>query len=86
MVVIEFFGIPRLRAGTNMAWLNAETVAQALRELGRLYPTLADDCLAVGNVPAAYRLSLNADRFVSDPETPLSDGDTLLLMSADVGG
>ena len=31
-------------------------------------------------------LSLNGERFVSDRATPLNDGDTLLLLSADVGG
>ena len=35
---------------------------------------------------AVYKLSLNGERFVSDPETPLADGDVLLLLSADVGG
>ena len=34
---------------------------------------------------AVFKLSLNGERFVSDPETPLADGDVLLLLSADVG-
>jgi len=37
-------------------------------------------------VGVLYReLSVNGDRFVFNPETPLKDGDTLLLLSADVG-
>ena len=34
----------------------------------------------------AFRLSLNGERFVSDPETPLGRDDRLLLISADAGG
>jgi molybdopterin converting factor small subunit len=86
MIAIEFYGVPRLRVGTGMVRLEATTVGQALRELGRLYPTLADSSLAAGILPEVFKLSLNGDRFVSNPETPLKDGDTLLLLSADVGG
>jgi len=86
MTAIEFYGVPRLRAGTGLVRLEATTVGQALRELGRLYPTLADSSLAQGALPEVFKLSLNGDRFVSNPETPLKDGDTLLLLSADVGG
>ena len=39
-----------------------------------------------GAIQEAFKLSLNGERFVSDPETSLIDGDVLLLLSADVGG
>ncbi len=86
MIAIEFYGVPRLRARTGLVRLEAATVGQALRELGRLYPALGDSSLAEGTLPEVFKLSLNGDRFVSDPETALKDGDTLLLLSADVGG
>ena len=86
MVAIEFYGVPRLRAGTKLMRLEAATVGQALRELGRAYPALEDSVLRQGTIREAYKLSLNGDRFISDPETPLTDGDVLLLLSADVGG
>ena len=42
--------------------------------------------LREGRLHPAYRVCLNGDRFVSDPETALADGDELLLLAADVGG
>jgi molybdopterin converting factor small subunit len=86
MIDIEFYGVPRLRAGTRLLRLEAATVGQALRELGRVCPALEDPALQSGTVPEFYRLNLNGRRFVSDPETPLEDGDVLLLLSADAGG
>jgi len=86
MIAIEFYGVPRLRAGTALFRLEASTVGQALREVGRVFPALEGSVLRQGMIHEVYKLSLNGDRFVSDPETPLTDGDVLLLLSADVGG
>jgi sulfur-carrier protein len=86
MIAIEFYGIPRLRAGTGSVKLEASTLGQALRELGRAVPALNGSVLRQGTVHEVYKLSLNGERFVSDPNTPLGDGDVLLLLSADVGG
>ena len=86
MIEIEFYGVPRLRAGTNRLRLEASSVGQALRELAVACPGLRDSVLPDGRIPSAYKLSLNGECFVSDPQTPLSEGDVLLLLSADVGG
>jgi molybdopterin converting factor small subunit len=86
MIEIEFYGIPRLRAGTNRLRLEASSVGQALRALAHACPTLDGSVLGDGRVQQAYKLSLNGERFVSDPQTPLTEGDVLLLLSADVGG
>jgi molybdopterin converting factor small subunit len=75
-----------MRAGTGLLHLEASTVGQALRELGRVCPALRDSVLRPELLHAVFKLSLNGERFVSDPETPLADGDVLLLLSADVGG
>jgi molybdopterin converting factor small subunit len=66
--------------------LEASTLGQALRELGRVCPALEDSVLRPGAIPEFYKLNLNGERFISDPETPLHDGDVLLLLSADAGG
>ena len=86
MITIELYGIPRLRAGAGRVGVEAATVAGALAALAAAAPGLAGSVLAVGRVPPEYRLSLNGDRFISDPDTPLADGDVLLLLSADAGG
>jgi molybdopterin converting factor small subunit len=86
MIAIEFYGVPRHRAGTGRVTLDASTLGEALAELGRVLPALEGTVLRRGSVGEAYTVSLNSDRFVVDPATPLHDGDVLLLLSADVGG
>ena len=87
---VELYGVPRLRAGTGRLEVVGQTVGEALAELVRQCPALAQGIVETergrGWVHRAYRLSLNGDRFISDPATPLNDGDTLLLLTADVGG
>ena len=86
MITVELFGVPRLRAGTGHVRLAASTLAGALGELGQACPALDGSVIQGDRVHPAYRLCLNGDCFVSDPETGLADGDVLLLLSADVGG
>jgi len=85
-IAIELYGVPRLRAGTRRVTVEAATLAAALDGLGRACPGVVGAVVSRGHVLPAYRLSLNGERFVSDPETPLVEGDVLLLLSADVGG
>jgi molybdopterin-guanine dinucleotide biosynthesis protein A len=85
-VTVELYGVPRLRAGVDRVTVEAASVGAAVEALGRACPTLEGSVLQ-GNAPhPAYVLNLNGDRFVSDPGTPLSDGDSLLVLSVDVGG
>lgn len=86
MITIELFGVPRLRAGTGSVRLDAATLAMAVRGLRGVCPSLDGRVIVGDALHPAYRLSLNGDRFVSDPATPLADGDVLLLLAADVGG
>jgi molybdopterin converting factor small subunit len=86
MITIELYGVPRLRAGMARLSVTAATVGEALRRLARECPALAGSVIDDGRVRQAYKLSLNGDRFVSDPDTQLSEGDSLLLLAADVGG
>ena len=85
MVTIELFGVPRLRAGIARRNVAATTVGSALMALVGEFPAL-DDLLRYGEIHPAYRLSLNGERFVTDLDTALREGDSLLLLSADVGG
>ena len=86
MITIELYGVPRLRAGVGVVTLEAGDVGSALRGLGLACPALEGSVLREGRVHPAYKLSLNGDRFLSEPATPLADGDVLLLLAADVGG
>jgi molybdopterin converting factor small subunit len=86
MVMIELFGVPRLRAGRPAVRVEATSLGAALRDLGRLCPALDGGVVAGEALHPAYRACLNGEQFVSDPATPLADGDILLVMAADVGG
>lgn len=86
MVIIELFGVPRLRAGTGRVDLEAATIGEALGQLARACPALDGTVVRGGRLHEAYRLSLNGERFVSDPGTRLAEGDALWLLAADAGG
>jgi hypothetical protein len=86
MVTIELFGVPRLRAGVPSIRLEALDVGSALLGLASACPGLDGSVVVGGRVHPAYRLSLNGDRFVTEPGTGLVEGDVLLLLAADVGG
>jgi hypothetical protein len=86
MITIELYGVPRLRAGIGCVAVGGTRLGDALEGLGHACPSLAGSVVADRSVHPGYRLSLNGERFVSDPDTPLADGDVLLLLSADVGG
>ena len=86
MITIELFGVPRLRAGRPLVRLEAVDVGSALRALGLFCPELEGSVITDGRIQPSYKLSLNGDRFITEPETPLAEGDVLLLLAADVGG
>jgi molybdopterin converting factor small subunit len=85
-VTVEFFGIPRERAGTAKTMVTASTLGSALLELGRSYPRFAESCLHSGELAKGYVVNLNGERFVTDIDTPLRSGDAILILSADAGG
>ena len=85
-MTIELFGTARLRAGMASIELSAENLGVAIEQLAVALPKLANSVVIGDRVHASYKLSLNGDRFVSDPSTPLVEEDRLLLISADAGG
>ncbi len=80
---VEFFGVPRERAGIARLRVPART-------LGELWVTLAAQIPSLGRLvdaqPPVMVANLNGDRFVSDPLTPLAENDCVLILSADAGG
>lgn len=84
-VIIEFYGIPRRRAGQAELRVCARTVAEALAAVENTCPGLGG-LVTAGRLLPHYLLSLRGQRFVTDLEHPLRCGDRLLLLSADAGG
>ena len=85
-VIVEFFGVPRYRAGMGELRATAGTVGQVLAQVERACPGLAGLVRADGRLAPHYLLSIDGRRFVADMEEALAPGDRLLLLSADAGG
>jgi hypothetical protein len=86
-IIVEFFGIPRLRAGQAEMVIEAETVAQALSVAQALFPGLEGLVLPGGVIGPSFRVSINGTRFVTRGLAErLAPGDHLLILSADAGG
>ena len=82
---VEFFGIPRERAGISRLEVQAESLGQLLGTLAARIPSLGD-LIGANRLDPACVASLNGDRFVSDMATPLRENDCVLILSADAGG
>ena len=95
-VRVEFYGIPRSRAGVQATELDVgagASFSQILAELAARFPNLAGDCICqtmpprgAASLRQGYTASLGGQRFVNDPDEVLRPGDSLLIMSADAGG
>lgn len=82
---VEFYGVSRQRAGRPEMDVRASTLGELLRTLSSEMPSLGD-LIDGDSLHPALAASLNGDRFVKDPRTPLSDSDCVLIISADAGG
>jgi molybdopterin converting factor small subunit len=91
-VSVEFFGIPRQRAGLaamEVALPDCEretTLGAVLEALSQKLPGFARDCLTENKLRSGYIANISGERFATDPGTIIAEGDTLLILSADVGG
>ena len=84
-VIVELYGIPRLRARRSEMVVSASTVGEVLREIQLRCPDWSD-LLHDGKLAPHYRLSLDGETFLTDPSSRILSGARLLLLSADVGG
>lgn len=85
-VTVEFLGIVRHRAGCDSAEFQAETLEQLWRGVGTRFPSLEGICLSEGQLQPGYLASIGGLRFTRSPALALSEGDRILLLSADAGG
>jgi molybdopterin converting factor small subunit len=83
---IEFYGIPRQRAGVATLDVAARDLGSALELAGRALPGFGAACVEGRRLRAGYLANVNGRAFVSDPEAPLTGGDAVLIFSSDAGG
>jgi molybdopterin converting factor small subunit len=82
---VEFFGVTRERAGIAEMDVQANTLGQLLGTLAARMPRLAE-LIADDRLHPSLAASLNGERFISDPQTPLAAADRVLILSSDAGG
>jgi molybdopterin converting factor small subunit len=82
---VEFFGLPRERAGISELEIEADTLGQLITALASRFPAFGD-LMPAGHLHPSVAANLNGDVFVRDPETPFTKNDRVLILSADAGG
>jgi molybdopterin converting factor small subunit len=82
---VELLGLARERAGVAELELQAHTLGELLTALAARFPSLGE-LITVNRLQPSVVANLNGDHFVSDPLTQLSEGDSVLILSADAGG
>ncbi|HEV3116311.1 MAG TPA: MoaD/ThiS family protein [Gemmataceae bacterium] len=85
-VTVEFYGMPRQRAGRAELVVHAGAVADVLVAVKSACDGLSDLTREDGILARHYLLSINGDGFVTDVKQVLEPGTRLLLLSADAGG
>ena len=88
---IEFFGIPRQRAGvveTVIDFDGGEEIElhRVFRELTQQYPQLKEVCLSDGSLARGYIANIDGKKFVADSKAKVRSESTIMIMSADAGG
>lgn len=86
-VQLEFFGIPRLRAGVSTVQVAPGELSQVLLQAAGSLPEFGRACVtAEGRLQAGYLACLNGRQFTTDPQVHVAAGDAVVILSADAGG
>jgi molybdopterin converting factor small subunit len=85
-VVVEFFGVPRLKAGRPTLHVAAGSAADVLLAVEQACPGLTDLIRADGRLTPHYLLSVDGREFLTSLDRRLRPGDRLVILSADAGG
>ncbi len=91
-VTVEFFGIPRQRAGRAVLEVSLPdfetpaTLGEILNALACELPEFSHECLVENRLRLGYIANLSGKQFLTDPEALIPPGETVLILSADAGG
>ena len=89
-IEIEFFGIPRLRAGVERTTVlpdeSQTTLSAVLAAIATQCPDFARDCMHEGRLRDGYVVSVDGETFTRRDDLPVSSGQSILILSTDAGG
>jgi hypothetical protein len=85
-ITVEFYGVPRQRAGCAEITVPPGGVAEVLLAVESQCPGLKGLTTRDGRLSPQYLVSLDGEEFVTDLRRLLKPGSRLLLLSADAGG
>jgi molybdopterin-guanine dinucleotide biosynthesis protein A len=88
-VSVELFGVARLLAKTQFVSLDLAqeaTLAQVFSALADKLPALVGRVINSDGLVSGYTCNLNGLDFVRTPNTKVSSGDKIFILSADAGG
>ena len=85
-VHLNRLGVARVAAGIAQTTAEGECLGDVLADLAAKFPSLAETCIEGRRLRPDFTANLGGERFVSSPDTPLVEGDTVLLLSLDAGG
>lgn len=85
-ITVELFGIARSRAGVARTTAAGRSLGDVLADLAGRFPNLAESCIDGRRFRPGFAANLGGQRFVTSPDTPLADDDTVLIMGVDAGG
>jgi molybdopterin converting factor small subunit len=83
---IEFYGIPRARAGVAETTAVGARLGDVLADLEARFPGLADGCIENGRLRPGFMANLDGRQFTTDPDCDLTEFKSVLILSADAGG
>lgn len=89
-IQVEFFGIPRERAGVALAKVQVPGQPPRLRDLlvvlAEQFPEFGATCVAGDQLMEGYLFVVQGRRFGRDADVPLEAHDSVFILSADAGG
>jgi molybdopterin converting factor small subunit len=83
-ITVEFYGIPRQRAGRAELTVLADTLGDLLQAVQASCPDLR--LVEETGLTPQYRISVDGRRFVTELGEKLKPGERVLILSADAGG
>jgi len=86
VVVVELYGLPRLRAGAERIELAAGRLEVLLAALALALPGLVPDIIADGQLTEHALIAIDGRSLIVDPVAEIPDGAVLVMISAQAGG